>query len=89
VVASSRARLVPCGYQKLKSPQKGGDFRRRVLVLPPCSHFPSEEIEEPSKRFTGDDKTNDLLFLVQWGPVQSNHCVAVAQALERAYAHIA
>ena len=47
-----------------------------------------EEIEEPARRFTADEKTNDLLFLVQWGPVPSKHCVEVARALERAYARI-
>jgi hypothetical protein len=44
-----------------------------------------EEIEEPSKRFTADKVTNDLLLLVQWGPVPSRHCVEVARALERSY----
>ena len=45
-----------------------------------------QEIEEPRIRFTADEKTNDLLLLVQWGPVPSRHCVDVARALERAYA---
>jgi hypothetical protein len=49
----------------------------------------AEEIEEPAKRFTADKVTNDLLFLVQWGPVPSRHCVEVARALERAYARLA
>ena len=44
------------------------------------------EIEEPSRQITADEKTNDLLLLVQWGPVPSKHCVDVARALERAYA---
>ena len=48
-----------------------------------------DEIEEPSKNFTADQKTNDLLFLVQWGPVPSSHVVGVARALERAYARLA
>ena len=47
-----------------------------------------EELAEPARRFTADEKTNDLLFLVQWGPVPSRHCVDVARALERAYARI-
>ncbi len=47
-----------------------------------------EEIEEPKRRFTADEKTNELLFLVQWGPVPSRHVVGVARALERAYARI-
>jgi hypothetical protein len=48
-----------------------------------------DEIEEPSMRFTADEKTNDLLFLVQWGPVPSGHVVEVARSLERAYARLA
>ncbi|HEX4048691.1 MAG TPA: hypothetical protein VH309_12685 [Elusimicrobiota bacterium] len=46
------------------------------------------EIAEPVKRFAADEKTNDLNFLVQWGPVPSRHCVEVARALERAYARL-
>lgn len=46
------------------------------------------EIEEPSKRFAADGKTNDVNFLVQWGPVPSRHCVEVARSLERAYARL-
>ena len=47
-----------------------------------------EEIEEPKRSFTADGKTNELNFLVQWGPVPSRHCVEVARALERAYARL-
>ena len=47
-----------------------------------------EDIDEPSLRFTADEKTNDLLFLAQWGPVPSAHCVEIARSLERAYARI-
>jgi hypothetical protein len=47
-----------------------------------------EDIDAPSLRFTADEKTNDLLFLAQWGPVPSAHCVEVARSLERAYARI-
>jgi hypothetical protein len=47
-----------------------------------------EDIEEPSYRFTADEKTNDVLFLAQWGPVPSRHCLEIARALERAYARI-
>ncbi len=46
------------------------------------------DIDEPSLRFTADEKTNDLLFLAQWGPVPSRHIVEVARSLERAYARI-
>jgi hypothetical protein len=46
------------------------------------------DIDEPSLRFTADEKTNDLLFLAQWGPVPSRHVVEVARSLERAYARI-
>ena len=60
------------------------------IVFKPASvpGLEAGEIEEPSKRFTADEKTNDLLFLVQWGPVPSKHCVEVARALERAYARL-
>jgi hypothetical protein len=60
------------------------------IVFKPASvpGLKPEEIQEPSKRFTADEKTNDLLFLVQWGPVPSTHCVEVARSLERAYARI-
>ncbi len=44
-----------------------------------------EDIDEPKLQFTADQKTNELLFLVQWGPVPASHCVAIARALERAY----
>lgn len=44
-----------------------------------------EDIDEPELRFTADQKTSELLFLVQWGPVPSSHCVAIARVLERAY----
>lgn len=47
-----------------------------------------EDIDEPSLRLTADEKTNDVLFLAQWGPVPSRHCVEVARALQRAYARI-
>ena len=47
-----------------------------------------EDIEEPSYRFTADEKTNDVLFLAQWGPVPSRHCLEVARTLERACARI-
>ncbi|HXT01537.1 MAG TPA: hypothetical protein VN915_12745 [Elusimicrobiota bacterium] len=46
------------------------------------------DIDEPALRFTADEKTNDLLFLAQWGPVPSRHVVEVARAVERAYARI-
>ncbi|MFI5361040.1 MAG: hypothetical protein ACHQ49_03635 [Elusimicrobiota bacterium] len=60
------------------------------IVFKPASvpGIEPEEIEEPAKRFTADEKTNSLLFLAQWGPVPSRHCVGVARALERAYARI-
>jgi hypothetical protein len=46
------------------------------------------EIAEPKRRFTADEKTNELILLVQWGPVPSRHVVDVARLLERAYARI-
>lgn len=47
-----------------------------------------EDIDEPSYRFTADEKTNDVLFLAQWGPVPSRHVLEIARTLERAYARI-
>jgi hypothetical protein len=46
------------------------------------------DIEEPTRQITADEKTNDLLLLVQWGPVPSRHVVEAARALERAYARL-
>jgi len=46
------------------------------------------DIEAPYLKMTGDATTNDVLFLVSWGPVPSKHCVDVALALERACARI-
>jgi hypothetical protein len=47
-----------------------------------------EDIDEPALRFTADEKTNDLLFLAQWGPVPARHVLEVARSLQRAYARI-
>lgn len=66
------------------------DWNEKLLagiVFKPASvpGLSPEDIDEPSLRFTADEKTNDLLFLAQWGPVPSKHVVQVSRALERAY----
>ncbi|HLJ64372.1 MAG TPA: hypothetical protein VKT70_09710 [Stellaceae bacterium] len=44
-----------------------------------------DEIEEPSRKFVADETTDDVMLLIGWGPVPSNHCVNIARALDRAY----
>jgi hypothetical protein len=60
------------------------------IVFKPASvpGLSQDEIEPAKLQFSADEKTNDLLFLIQWGFVKSTHCVDVARSLERNYARI-
>lgn len=48
-----------------------------------------EEIDEPKVSRTCNLDTSNFSLLIQWGPVQSTHCVNVARALETSLQHIA
>lgn len=81
-----------CEGQKISNAdlQKWSDELLHGINFKPSSvpGLQPEDIDEPTKGFTADEVTNNIIFLVQWGPVPSKHCVDVAHALERAYARI-
>ncbi len=59
------------------------------FVPPRGAGIADADLEDPAKSFTADEKTNELNFLVQWGPVPSTFVVETARSLERAYARLA
>jgi predicted ATP-dependent Lon-type protease len=69
---------------------KWSDALLAGIVFKPASvpGLEPAEIETPKRSFTADEKTNELILLVQWGPVPSAHVVEVTRALERAYARL-
>jgi len=75
------------------TPAELKEWREKLLegiALKPASvpGLAPGDIEEPALDFEGEEKTNDMVLLVHWGPVPSRHVVDVAHAVERAYARI-